>query len=107
MKPLYDMQPQLPDDIESMHSDYKKLTFYRQCNNSSEFKAKVKQLCKELGIHMIRGRPYHPQTQGTVERANQTFKKRLGALQAQKRLSGSTWAVLLLELALVINTTTT
>jgi hypothetical protein len=56
---------------------------------------------------MIRSRLYYLQTQGTVERANQTFKKRLGALQAQKRLSRSTWVVLLPELALVINTTTT
>ena len=53
---------------------------------------------------MIRGRAYHPQTQGTVEVANCTFKKRLGALQAQK--GQSNWAALLPELALVINTTT-
>src|SRR5439155_3505748 len=62
---------------------------------------------KELSIHMIYGRPYHPQTQGTVEQANQTFKKQLGTLQVQKHLPGSTWVVLLPELALVINTTTT
>jgi hypothetical protein len=54
---------------------------------------------------MIRGRAYHPQTQGTVERANRTFKRRLGALQAQK--GRSDWVALLPELALVINTTTT
>jgi hypothetical protein len=65
----------------------------------------VKQLCLELGIRMIRGRPYHPQTQGTVERANRTFKRRLGALQAQK--GRNDWAALLPELALVINTTST
>jgi hypothetical protein len=65
----------------------------------------VKQLCKELDIHIIRGRAYHPQTQGTVERANRTFKKRLGALQAQKKRSD--WVLLLPELALVLNTTTT
>jgi hypothetical protein len=56
---------------------------------------------------MIHGRAYHLQTQGIVERANRTFKKRLGVLQAQKRYPRSTWVVLLLELALVINTTTT
>jgi len=42
-----------------------------------------------------------------MERANQTFKKRLGVLQAQKRYSRSTCIVLLLELALVINMTNT
>jgi len=54
---------------------------------------------------MIRGRAYHPQTQGTIKRANRTFKRRLSALQAQK--GQSDWVALLPELALVINTTTT
>jgi hypothetical protein len=40
-----------------------------------------------------------------VERANRTFKRQLGALQAQK--GQSDWVALLLELALVINTTST
>jgi hypothetical protein len=82
-----------------------KLTSYRRCDNGTEFKGGVAQICKELGIRMIRGRAYHPQTQGTVERANRTFKRRLSALQAQK--GRSNWVALLAELALVINTTTT
>src|SRR5947207_4627420 len=53
---------------------------------------------------MIRSWAYHPQTQGTVEVTNRTFKKRLGTLQAQK--GQSNWAALLPELALVINTIT-
>ena len=56
---------------------------------------------------MIRGRPYHPQTQGSIERANQTFKKRLRALQRERGFPASHWVELLLELVVIINTTTT
>jgi len=65
----------------------------------------VNQLYLELDILVIRGRPYHPQSQRTIKQANRTFKRRLGALQLQK--GRSDWVALLLELALVINTTTT
>jgi transposase InsO family protein len=55
--------------------------FYRRYDNGPKFKGAVAQLANQLGIRMIRGRPYHPQTQGSIERANRTFKKRLTALQ--------------------------
>jgi hypothetical protein len=61
-----------------------KLTLYRRCDNGTEFKDEVAQLCKELSIRIIRGQPYHLQTQGTLEQANCTFKRRLSALQAQR-----------------------
>lgn len=32
-------------------------------------------LCKNLGIKVRYGKPYHPQTQGSVERMNQRLKK--------------------------------
>ena len=56
---------------------------------------------------MIKGRPYHLQTQGSMERANQTFKRRLLAIQRERGFPASHWVELLLELALIINTTTT
>ena len=80
------------------------LIFCRCCDNGPEFKGSVKELCKTLGVRIIHGRPYHPQTQGSVERANRTFKKRLLALQMAK--GTSRWVELLPELALTINTTT-
>ena len=62
-------------------------------------------LQQKLSIKIINGRAYHPQTQGSVERANQTFKRRLGALQRERGISNSKWVELLLELAVIINTT--
>jgi hypothetical protein len=56
---------------------------------------------------MIKGQPYHPQTQGSVKQANQTFKCRLRAIQRERGFPASHWAELLPELAIIINTTTT
>jgi hypothetical protein len=40
-----------------------------------------------------------------VERANQTLKRRLGSLQQERHILSNKWVHLLLELALIINTT--
>lgn len=53
---------------------------------------------------MIYGRAYHPQTQGSMESANRTFKSWLRSLQIHKGVN--TWVSLLPELALVLNTCT-
>jgi len=53
---------------------------------------------------MINGRPHHPQTQGSVENANKTFKRRLTALQLETGRPASEWVVLLPQLASIINT---
>jgi transposase InsO family protein len=46
------------------------------CYNGKEFMGEVQQLCQR-NIQIIHGRPYHPQTQGRVERVNQTLKTKL------------------------------
>ena len=81
-----------------------KLTFYSCCDNGTEFRGQVKVLCTRNYIRMIRGRPYHPQTQGSIEIANRTFKNRLRAAQTSYRRKD--WVGLLLEIAFIINTTT-
>ena len=37
----------------------------------------VAALCKELGIRVVKGRSYHPQSQGKVEREHRSFKKKI------------------------------
>ena len=79
--------------------------FCNRCHdNGPEFKAEVKDLAQNLGIPIIRGRAYHPQSQGSIEIANRTFKRRLAAFQLAKGVT--TWVDLLPELAMTINTTT-
>ncbi|KAI5152326.1 hypothetical protein ENBRE01_2744 [Enteropsectra breve] len=48
-------------------------------DNGKEFKnALLDELCTELNIKRVFGRVRHPQSQGQVERFNQTLKRRLG-----------------------------
>ncbi|CAG8655868.1 1020_t:CDS:2 [Ambispora leptoticha] len=43
-----------------------------QSDNGKEFKGIVKQVCETLNIRFKHGRPHHPQSQGQIERLNQT-----------------------------------
>jgi ribulose bisphosphate carboxylase small subunit len=52
------------------------------CDNRGEFKGKVIEVCKQRGIKIIRGRAYHPQSQGSIKIANCIFKRRLRAVRA-------------------------
>ena len=48
-----------------------------QHDHCTEFDGAVSRLYKQLQIKVIKGRPYHPQSQGKVERAHRIFKKKL------------------------------
>ena len=52
---------------------------------------------------MIRGQAYHPQSQGSIERANRTLKARLTSYSAS--LQRKDWAALLSRVVYRINTT--
>jgi IS30 family transposase len=73
------------------------------CDNGTEFKGEVQDLCDSLNIPTIRGRAYHPETQGSVEIANRTFKSRLYAEIMESGVRN--WASRLSEIAETINTT--
>ncbi|CZR63431.1 uncharacterized protein PAC_13328 [Phialocephala subalpina] len=77
-----------------------------RCNNGTEFKGKkygdFKSVYQKWGILIINGRGYYPETQGTVEIANRTFKRRLRALQTAR--STRHWVEFLPEITIIINT---
>lgn len=62
-------------------------------------------MAKRHGIPIINGCAYHPQTQGSVEKANGIFKTRLSACQKEARCLPTDWVRFLPEIALCVNTT--
>lgn len=48
-----------------------------QCDNGGEFKKAVEHLCRKLEVKIIRSSPYHPQSQGKVERSHRTLRKKI------------------------------
>ena len=45
----------------------------------------IEELCKILGIKMLQTTPYHPQTNGLVERLHQTIMQMIGKLGEDKK----------------------
>lgn len=70
-------------------------------DNGLEFEGAVSDLCRRLGIRRARGRPYRPQTQGCVERMNQTVKNKLRACLRDR--PGSQWPELLADIQEQVN----
>ena len=48
-----------------------------QQDQGREFEEAVAALCKKLSIKVVKGRRYHPQSQGKVEGAHRSFKKKI------------------------------
>jgi hypothetical protein len=73
------------------------------CDNGTEFKGEFQDLYNVLGIKIIQGRSYHPQTQGSVKQPNHVFKKRLAAISSETGCKQ--WVYHLLAIEEVMNMT--
>ena len=62
----------------------------------------IESLCVYLGIKKIQTTPYHPQSNGVVERSHQTIQRILGKLDGKKQ---KCWPEHLGSVVLVYNTT--
>ena len=58
---------------------------YLQTDNRKEFIAEVIQnLCTSLGVKIVHGRPYHPESQGQVENLNKRVKRKIAEHVCQR-----------------------
>ena len=62
----------------------------------------IQELCEILGIQQLRTMPYHPQTNGLVERLHQTIMHMIGKLGEDKKAN---WPSHLAEIAHAYNAT--
>ena len=62
-----------------------------QCDQGGEFKGAVKELCRQLGIKIICSSPYHPQSQGKVERSHRALRSKMEYDIIQMGSKGVNW----------------
>ena len=48
-----------------------------QSDQGSEFKGALKGLCRKLKVKMVHSRPYHPQSQGEIERSHRALRSKM------------------------------
>lgn len=68
-----------------------------QPDNGGEFKKAVQKLCEKLSVKIVRGAPYHPQSQGKVERSHRALRKKISFDMAHLNKNGVNWIIQLKE----------
>jgi hypothetical protein len=78
-----------------------------QCDNGGEFRGEVTDACRDFRVQLINSAPYHPQSQGQVEKLNGVVKNMLRKWQEQEQIRGWARAVplIFLQIFLQMNTT--
>ena len=74
-------------------------------NGGAFVSQQLKDLCEEFGVKLVHGLPYHPQSQGKVERQNGVIKNKITALLTELHLAADSWYGLLPALVARMNAT--
>lgn len=74
-----------------------------QSDRGPEFLGKLKSLCKKWKIKMIKSRPYHPQSQGKVERSHRRLREKIKYDLIALGKKGVNWAKNLPDYNRVLN----
>ena len=74
-----------------------------QCDNGPEFLGPVTRLLQTKGVKIVKERPYHPQSQGRIERQNRTLRSKIRYEEQKHGRSGYNWVVNLGKIVSAIN----
>lgn len=74
-----------------------------QHDRGREFDGHVKRLLRDFDIKDIKSRPYHPQSQGKVERMHKTLKQKIAYDLTHANPCGINWAKQLPEYQRILN----
>lgn len=74
-----------------------------QSDRGTEFEGKVRPLCKQLKIKLIKSRPYHPQSQGKIERSHRRLRKKIMYDLVSLGKKGVNWAANLEDYNRILN----
>mgnify|MGYP001795616374 CR=1 FL=1 len=92
----------IANDLQSIYREHGPPRIL-QFDQGSEFKGAVKDLCRSFKIKIIRSRPYHPQSQGKIERIHRTLRSKMEYNILKMDKEGVSWAKMLPEYQTVLN----
>ena len=67
----------IANELKSIYLEHGPPKLVIQSDQGREFKGAVKRLCRDMKIKTIYSRPYHPQSQGKVERSHHALREKM------------------------------
>ena len=67
----------IANELKSIYLEHGPPKLVIQSDQGREFKGTVKRLCRDMTVKTIYSRPYHPQSQGKVERSHRALREKM------------------------------